>query len=67
MGQYPHDNISSVSQQEVDVIKVEPDIDIETYSIYSLNENDLLDNMKEDDSTVKTFPVKRRKKHKLVS
>jgi hypothetical protein len=51
----------------VDVIKVEPDIDTETYSIYSFNENDLLDNMKEDDSTVKTFPVKKKKKRKLVS
>jgi hypothetical protein len=53
----------------VDVIKVEPDIDTETYSVYSFNENDLLDKMKEDDCTVRTFTThkKKKKKHKLVS
>jgi hypothetical protein len=48
------------------VIKVEPDIDTEACSIYSFNEIEPLDDMKQEDATVKTFPT-RKKKCKPVS
>jgi len=59
-------HMTVVFQEEVDVIKVEPDIDTETCSISSFTENELFDDMKQDDPQVKTFPVK-KKAHKPVS
>jgi hypothetical protein len=46
----------------VDVIKVEPDIATDACSIYSFDENESFDDMKQEESTVKAFPVKKRKR-----
>ena len=43
------------------MIKVEPDIDTEACSIYSFNEIEPLDDMKEEDPTVKVFSTKKKK------
>jgi hypothetical protein len=45
----------------VDVIKVEPDIATDACSIYSFDEIESFDDMKQEDSKVKAFPVKKRK------
>jgi len=43
------------------VIKVEPDIDTEACSIYSFNEIEPLDDMKQEEPTVKVFLTKKKK------
>ena len=50
-----------VSQEEADVIKVEPDIDTEACSIYSFNETEPLDDMKQEEPAVKVFLTKKKK------
>jgi hypothetical protein len=51
-----------VFQHEVDVIKVEPDIATDACSIYSFNESESFDDMKQEEPTVKVFPVKKRRR-----
>jgi hypothetical protein len=46
----------------VDVIKVEPDIATDACSIYSFNEIESFDDIKQEGSTVKAFAMKKRKR-----